>query len=48
MPAQLNALCQIPRLYLAWNTKAKGSAGGIDGMTTIDFKKKEPVKVVVI
>lgn len=28
MPAQLNALCQIPRLYLAWNmVKAKGSAG---------------------
>lgn len=34
MPAQLNILCQIPRLHLAWNTvKAKGSTGGIDGMT---------------
>jgi hypothetical protein len=45
MPAQLNALCQIPRLHLAWNmVKAKGSAGGIDGMTIIEFehhKRKE-------
>lgn len=39
MPAQLNALCQIPHLYLAWNTvKAKGSVGGIDGMTIIEFE----------
>jgi len=31
MPAQLNMLCQIPRLHLAWCTvKAKGSVGGID------------------
>ena len=52
MPAQLNALCQIPRLYLAWNTvKAKGSVGGIDGIPILGFekeKKKEPVKIVVI
>lgn len=45
MPSQLNMLCQIPRLYLAWGTvKAKGSAGGIDGMTIIEFehnKRKE-------
>lgn len=49
MPAQLNALCQIPRLHLAWNTvKAKGSAGGIDGMTIIEFehdKRKEILKL---
>jgi hypothetical protein len=41
MPTQLNILCQIPRLHLAWNTvKAKGSAGGIDGMTIIEFEKE--------
>lgn len=49
MPAQLNMLCQIPRLHLAWNTvKAKGSAGGIDGMTIIEFehdKRKEIPKL---
>lgn len=40
MPAQLNALCQIPRLYLAWNTvKAKGSAGGVDGISILEFEK---------
>lgn len=40
MPAQFNALCQIPRLYLAWNmVKAKGSVGGIDGMTIIEFEQ---------
>ena len=49
MSAQLNMLCQIPRLHLAWNTvKAKGSAGGIDGMTIIEFehnKRKEILKL---
>lgn len=49
MPAQLNMLCQIPRLHLAWNTvKAKGAAGGIDGMTIIEFehdKRKEILKL---
>lgn len=49
MSAQLNMLCQIPRLHLAWNTvKAKGSAGGIDGMTIIEFehnKRKEIPKL---
>ena len=40
MPAQFNALCQIPRLHLAWNTvKAKGSAGGIDGISIDAFEK---------
>ncbi len=52
MPIQLNTPCQIPRLYLAWNTvKAKGSVGGIDGITIIEFekeKRKEPVKIAVI
>ena len=42
MPAQFNALCQIPRLHLAWDlVKAKGSAGGIDGMTIIEFEKEK-------
>lgn len=49
MPAQLNMLCQIPRLHLAWGlVKAKGSAGGIDGMTIIEFehdKRKEILKL---
>ena len=41
MPVQLNALCQIPRLYLAWNTvKAKGSVGGIDGISIIEFERE--------
>lgn len=39
MPAQFNALCQIPRLHLAWDTvKAKGAACGIDGMTITEFE----------
>lgn len=42
MSAQLNALCQIPRFYLAWNTvKAKGSVGGIDGITILEFEKEK-------
>ena len=42
MPAQLNALCQIPHLYLAWNTvKAKGSVGGIDGISILEFDKEK-------
>ena len=40
MPAQLNTLCQIPHLHIAWNTvKAKGSAGGIDGISIDAFEK---------
>lgn len=40
MPTQFNALCQIPRLHLAWNTvKAKGSVGGIDGISIDAFEK---------
>jgi len=40
MPTQFNTLCQIPRLHLAWNTvKAKGSAGGIDGISIDAFEK---------
>ena len=40
MPAQFNALCEIPRLNLAWSmVKAKGSAGGVDGISIIEFDK---------
>lgn len=40
MPSQIKALCQIPRLYLAWNTiKSKGSVGGIDGVSISEFEK---------
>lgn len=40
MPTQLNILCQIPRLHLAWNTvMAKGSVGGIDGISIDAFEK---------
>lgn len=42
MPAQLNAICQIPRLYLAWNmVKEKGSVGGVDGITILEFEKEK-------
>ena len=42
MSAQLNTLCQIPRLHFAWNTvKAKGSAGGIDGISILEFEKEK-------
>lgn len=40
MSSQLNTLCQISRLHLAWSiVKAKGTAGGIDGMTIAEFDK---------
>ena len=49
MSSQFHALCQISRLHLAWNTvKAKGSAGGIDGVTIQEFeqnKRKEIPKL---
>ena len=42
MPAQFNLLYHIPRLYLAWNTvKAKGSVGGIDGVSILEFEKEK-------
>lgn len=42
MPSQLNMLCQIPRLHLAWDiVKAKGSTGGIDGISILDFEKEK-------
>jgi len=42
MPTQFNTLCQIPHLYLAWNmVKAKGSVGGIDGVSILEFEKEK-------
>ena len=42
MPTQFNLLCQIPRLHLAWGlVKAKGSAGGIDGISIVEFEKEK-------
>ncbi len=42
MSFQFNLLCQVPRLYHAWSmVKAKGSAGGIDGVSIIEFEKQK-------
>lgn len=47
MPAQLNMLCQIPRLHLAWGTvKAKGSTGGIDGISILEFEKDKRKEIL--
>lgn len=47
MPTQLNNLCQILRLYHAWSTvKAKGSAGGIDGITILEFEKEKEKQIL--
>lgn len=47
MSAQLTALCQIPRLHLAWNTvKTKGSVGGIDGISIGDFEKDKRKQIL--
>lgn len=47
MPAQLNALCQISRLHLAWNAvKAKRSVGGIDGISVDDFEKDKRKQIL--
>ena len=49
MPAQLNMLCQIPRLHLAWNTvKAKGSAGGVDGVSITEFEKEKRKQILLL
>lgn len=42
MPTQFNTLCQIPHLHLAWSmVKAKGSVGGIDGVSILEFEKEK-------
>ena len=44
---QLNMLCQIPRLHLAWgNVKTKGSAGGIDGVSILEFEKEKRKEIL--
>lgn len=38
MSSQFDTLCQESRLHLAWNiVKARGAAGGIDGVTLINI-----------
>lgn len=42
MPYLFNALCSEPTLAKAWSrVKAKGSAGGIDGVSLEDFERKK-------
>lgn len=49
MPAQLNMLYQIPRLHLAWGiVKAKGSAGGIDGVSILEFEKEKRKEILML
>ena len=49
MPTQLNTICQIPRLNLAWGmVKAKGSAGGIDGVTLTEFEKEKNKQLTLL
>ena len=47
MSIQFHALCQIPRLHYAWNTvKAKGAAGGIDGVTIQEFEHNRSLEIL--
>lgn len=47
MPSQISAICQIPRLYLAWSiVKAKGSVGGIDGVSIDAFEKEKRKQIL--
>lgn len=42
MPTLFDTLCQEPTLLAAWNAvRAKGSAGGVDGMCIDDFEKNK-------
>lgn len=47
MPSSLfNTLCQLPTLFAAWNVvKAKGAAGGVDGVTIADFEKRKKTQI---
>ncbi len=43
---QFHILCQPSTLYTAWNTvKAKGAAGGVDGMTVEEFEKLKKMRI---
>lgn len=49
MPSQLYILCQEPRLHLAWNmVKAKGSAGGVDGVSITEFEKEKRKQILLL
>ena len=42
MHSQIKILCEESRLNFAWNiVKAKGSSGGIDGITILEFEKEK-------
>jgi len=47
MPSvHFNTLCQPATLFTAWNTvKAKGAAGGVDGMTVEEFEKQKKTRI---
>lgn len=43
---QFTTLCQEATLYEAWNVvRSKGSAGGIDGVTIVEFNKEKATKI---
>lgn len=47
MPSTLfNTLCLPPTLFAAWNVvKAKGAAGGVDGVTLAEFEKRKKTQI---
>ena len=47
MAKQIDILCNEQTLYNAWNVvKAKGSAGGIDGVSITDIHSAQNVMLV--
>ena len=49
MPTQFNILCQETSLYNAWSiVKAKGAAGGIDGVTIQEFEEDKIKQIKLI
>ena len=47
MLSQFAQLCQLPTLFTAWNAvKAKGAAGGVDGVTIAEFEKQKKVQIL--
>ena len=46
MQNQFANLCQPAMLFAAWNVvKAKGAAGGVDGVTIAEFEKQKQVQI---
>ena len=49
MAKQIDILCSDNTLYNAWNiVKAKGSAGGIDGITIQEFEKEKRKQIPML